>query len=222
MAVSTTSIFPSSPTPTTAQKASATASTLGLSNDDFLRLLVTQLKYQDPLQPFDQNQLLAQTAQLTSIEQLQALNGKFTELKDSMLGSDLTRAAGLLGRTAAVAGAQFEHTGTPVALPVTVLAPATEVMVDVFRDGTLVRTIKTGPLPAGAQAVTWDGLDDFGRSATVGTYTYHVSPLVSLPSAAPTVLAAAAPVTGFERRGSDVLFNVGGLLVRLEDIVAVQ
>jgi flagellar basal-body rod modification protein FlgD len=45
-----------------------------LNKDDFLKLLVTQLRYQDPLNPMDDTDFIAQTAQFTALEQMQNLN----------------------------------------------------------------------------------------------------------------------------------------------------
>src|SRR5688500_4318051 len=102
-------------------RSSADSSASGiLGKDDFLQLLIAQLRHQDPLSPFDQNQFLAQTAQFTSLEQLQTINQQLAELKILSAGSELTRAVSLLGRTATVVGRNLEFTGGDTRLDFTV------------------------------------------------------------------------------------------------------
>lgn len=60
-------------------------STRILDKDDFLKLLITQLKNQDPFNPLDQNQFLAQTAQFASLEELQTMNKTLEELKAALV-----------------------------------------------------------------------------------------------------------------------------------------
>lgn len=196
---------------------------LGLSNDDFLRLLVTQLKNQDPLNPVNQNDLLAQTAQLTTIEQMQKMNAQLGDMKTLMSDTELTRAASLLGHTATVSGGEFTLSQGSADLGFTVLAPDTSVVVEIRdADGNLVRTLTTAALPAGQTAITWDGRDDSKQAVAAGTYSYHVAAANAVPGSAATVIAAQAPVSGFERRGTEIVYRVGGVVARLEDFLGIE
>ncbi len=74
-----------------------TASTLGsLDQDVFLKLLVAQMKYQDPTNPTDSTEMLAQTAQYTVVEKLEALSDLNQKVLDA---STAQSAAAMLGRT---------------------------------------------------------------------------------------------------------------------------
>lgn len=71
----------------------------GVSEDDFIRLFLTQLSFQDPLEPVDNAEFLAQLAQFTSVSQLQSVNANL----EALLGVQASnQAVGLLGRTVEV------------------------------------------------------------------------------------------------------------------------
>lgn len=87
-------------TNSTATTATSTSSTSSLGKDQFLQLLVTQLKYQDPLEPMDNTEFVAQMAQFSSLEQMSNLYqvGQFQqgaamidkEIKAEVTGDDGT------------------------------------------------------------------------------------------------------------------------------------
>jgi flagellar basal-body rod modification protein FlgD len=66
-----------------------------MGKDVFLKLLVAQLKYQNPMEPVDSSQFMAQTAQFTMVEKLEAMAAQTDAL---VAGEASQRAAGLLGR----------------------------------------------------------------------------------------------------------------------------
>ncbi len=69
----------------------ATNTTTSLGKDDFLKLLVTQMQYQDPTKPMDDTQFISQLAQFSSLEQMQNLNAS----------SQLSQATSLIGKNVA-------------------------------------------------------------------------------------------------------------------------
>jgi flagellar basal-body rod modification protein FlgD len=82
---------PASQAPTTTSSALG-----GLNSDDFLKLLVAQLKYQDPTSPADTSSFMTQTAQLTQVESLD----RIATAQGSLLAATLSaQAAGLVGKT---------------------------------------------------------------------------------------------------------------------------
>ncbi|CAM3548437.1 flagellar hook assembly protein FlgD [Paracidovorax anthurii] len=85
----------------------------GLGQEDFMKILLTQLTYQDPMKPMDNQQFMAQMAQFTSLEQTQQLNDKITTL----IGNQAAlQSVGLIGRTVDVNSTSGALTGTVISL----------------------------------------------------------------------------------------------------------
>ena len=94
----TAAVAPTATTKTSAPTApaAAPASKSMLGKDDFLKLLVAQLKYQNPLSPQDSSQMMAQSAQYAMVEQLTQLSSSTTELLSEQRW---TSATSMLGKT---------------------------------------------------------------------------------------------------------------------------
>ena len=90
---------------------SEAATAVGLQ--DFLRILLTQLSYQDPLKPMDNQQFMAQMAQFTALEQTQRLNEQVGRL---LLNQAALQSVGLIGRSVEVAEGQGTVAGVVASL----------------------------------------------------------------------------------------------------------
>ena len=87
--------------------------TLGIGQEDFFRILVTQLSYQDPLKPIDNQQFIAQLAQFTSLDQTRQVNERI----DTLLSiQSATQSIGLIGRTVEVQTSTSQVVGTVTTL----------------------------------------------------------------------------------------------------------
>jgi flagellar basal-body rod modification protein FlgD len=80
-----------------------------IDKDMFLKLMVTQLKYQDPLNPAKADEFLAQTAQFTTVEKLTQMADEATK---SALGQRMTTASSMIGKAVSYAEAAGTSTGT--------------------------------------------------------------------------------------------------------------
>ena len=195
-----------------------------LGKNDFLKLLVTQLQNQDPLNPLDQNQFLSQTAQFSQLEQLQNINTALGDLKAASASSSLGQAATLLGKTVTVAGENFAFGGGgPVQLPFSVVGSAAQVQIQVLdQQGNLLRTLNAKATQPGDYAVSWDGQDSSGRALTAGAYYYRVSVLSGSGASNAVAVTGQGTLTGFQIQGGTLLYQLGGALVRPEDVMDVQ
>lgn len=148
--------------------------------EDFLKLLVTQLRHQDPLSPLDGSEFASQLAQFSSLEELQNLGTKL----DNALQSDMilaqsinnTMASTMIGREVKAADDSVhlvDNTGTDVQFDLRGFTSM--VKVDIYYpDGRVLRTIEVPNLGAGEQAVHWDGRDTLGNLVPQDDYRVSV------------------------------------------------
>ena len=104
------------------------ASALGLQ--DFMKILLTQLTYQDPLKPLDNQEFMAQMAQFTTLEQSQRLNDKLQQLVENQAA---LQSVGLIGRTIEFTSEGTSRSGTVSSLSLQGSAPVLGVLLP---DGT--------------------------------------------------------------------------------------
>ena len=83
-----------------------------LGKDDFLKLLMTELKHQDPLSPKSDTAFIAELAQFTSLEQMTNINDNFTKFFDSFSSNSKMQALSLLGTEVVVNNPSTEE-GAP-------------------------------------------------------------------------------------------------------------
>lgn len=152
--------------------APATASDAGPNTQDrFLKLLVTQMKNQDPLNPMDNAQVTSQMAQLSTVSGIDKVNSTLKALSDSMSAGQALSATSMIGHGAMVPGSSIElSNGKAIAgLDLTQGAESVKVLI---KDGAnnIVRTLQMGAQKPGVVQVAWDGLDDAGKEVASGSY----------------------------------------------------
>jgi flagellar basal-body rod modification protein FlgD len=114
--VQTAAISPTNPSRSAASNsATSTAATsaFGLSFDSLLKIILTQLTYQDPLKPMDNFQFVSQLAQFSQIQIGQTTNDKLTALATAQSNVE---AAGLLGKQVDIGAGAAVITGTVTAI----------------------------------------------------------------------------------------------------------
>lgn len=151
-----------------------------MGKEEFLRLLVTQLSNQDPLNPMDGQQFAAQLAQFTSVEQLINIKDSLALQSESqgLLAQSINSgvAAGLIGKEVS-AGTDAFTLGATGDVPLAFSLDASATSVDlVVRDasGEVVRTLSGGSYDAGSHTLDWNGTDDAGNRLPEGAYTFSI------------------------------------------------
>ncbi|MBN8768937.1 MAG: flagellar hook assembly protein FlgD [Stenotrophomonas nitritireducens] len=156
----------------TAPAAQNTKKKDALDQADFLRLMTTQLQHQDPLKPMDNSQMVAQMAQLSTVQGLSDLNKTVSGFQESMAGDQILRGAAMIGHDVLVPSAKFVlgdegETGGTVAAP-----GAGSITVDITdANGNKVTQLSIPAEAAGEKSFQWDGTDANGKRMPAGTYS---------------------------------------------------
>jgi flagellar basal-body rod modification protein FlgD len=166
-------LFPTVATSTDTESLASTS----LGQEDFLKLLITQLENQDPLNPQDSTEFTAQLAQFSSLEQLTNINTALSNLQTIVFSQNNASITSLLGKSVLSYGNEIPVvSGQSADIKYDLAQDASLVTVDIYDSSdNLVRTISPGSQSAGRQTVTFDGLDSSGNPLASGTYYYKVS-----------------------------------------------
>jgi flagellar basal-body rod modification protein FlgD len=162
----------------TAASTGARSSKLG--QEQFLELMVAQIKNQDPTKPMDSSQFLGQMAQFGTVSGIQELQKSFSQMASSYQSNQALMASSMVGRSVLVPGstgilpAGGALTGT-ADLPVSVA----ELTINITDSaGQQIRRLALGSKQAGEVKFSWDGLDDSGAPVAAGAYEVHAEAML--------------------------------------------
>ncbi len=155
----------------TAAPGQAAAAAPTLNENDFLTLLVSQLKNQDPTKPMSSTQFVAQLAQFSTVSGIQQMQTSMASLASSLSGNQSLQAASLVGHSVLAPSASAALTGGRMQGAVNVPSGASDVRVTILdANGTLVRSIDLGAQSAGLARFQWNGKAANGSTMPDGNY----------------------------------------------------
>jgi flagellar basal-body rod modification protein FlgD len=194
-------------------RAGATAS-IDETEDRFLKLLVAQMRNQDPLSPLDNAQVTTQLAQINTVQGIDRLNAAMQRMLDGSKAGSTSELAAMVGRRVLVDGDALELPAEGAARAGFELAePASSVRIEVLdRSGAVVDTRRLQNLPAGLQTFDWDGTVN-GARRDAGAYTLRLSAVDGERPVTATPLAA-VPVQAVLRGADGDRLHLGTLGTR--------
>ena len=184
-----------------------------------MKLLVTQMQNQDPLNPMDNAQITTQLAQISTVSGINQLNQSVQTLLSSNMDTQTLQAASLMGKSVLAAGANVDLLGGVAKAGLNLPSNADSVTVTI-KDaaGSTVKSLSLGALQSGIQTFNWDGKMDNGASAPDGKYSISVAASQAGASVAATTLTVGT-VSSVARDTSGVSVKLGDLgNVALADI----
>ncbi|HEX8964539.1 MAG TPA: flagellar hook assembly protein FlgD [Rhodocyclaceae bacterium] len=185
-------------------------SATGIQNQ-FLKLLTTQLQNQDPLNPMDNAQVTSQLAQISTVQGIQQLNTTLQSMLGNTQDAQTMQAASLVGHNVLVPGSAMTlYQG--VGYAGVDLASAADSVTVTIKDsnGQVVRTMNVGSADAGSNLFKWDGKTDNGSVAADGNYKFSVSAVQGGNNVTATALSVGS-VNSVVKSGSGFTLDVGAL-----------
>jgi flagellar basal-body rod modification protein FlgD len=181
------------------------------ASDRFLKLLVTQLQNQDPMNPMENAELTTQLAQMSTVEGINKMNTSLDGLLAQYKSNQVLQGASLVGRQVLAEGDSLLLGSGGAAGGVELEGAADSVQIKVFGgNGELVQTLDLGNQAAGLVRFAWDGTDANGEAQALGNYTFTASANAGAVSVAATQYSLGS-VLSVSLNESDMDVEIDGL-----------
>lgn len=153
----------------------AAQSALSATEDRFLKLLVAQMRNQDPLNPLDNAQVTSQMAQLSTVSGINKLGDLMQAMSSSFGQSQSLQTASMIGRNVLTEGSSIVLSNGAAMAGFELAGPADQVVVQVKdASGNVIHSTNLGAQSAGVTVFRWDGVADNGTNAPNGNYRFEV------------------------------------------------
>ena len=188
---------------------------------EFLQLLTTQLKNQDPLSPLDTNQFTQQLVAFASVEQQLKTNSDLDKLVTLNKTSQATAALNFVGSQVTADGSTTQLKNGVAVWNITSPRPATASVSILDQNDSTVWTGQQA-LDTGAQSYSWNGRTSTGSIAADGLYTIRITAQDAAGQSVAVSTQYTGTVTGVDLSGSEPLLQVGSSYLTISQIRSIQ
>ncbi len=203
----------------TSSSSTTTSSTTSLGKQDFMKLLLAQMKNQDPLEPMESTEFAAQLAQFSTLEQLTNMNTELTNQGVNQMTIGYAQSVNMIGKEAIVKnGNTITVDGATADVNYQLAGNAAEVVISIYNEeGSLVKKVGGTGLTAGLNKTTLDCSD-----LATGDYTFSVSATDISGQSVTADTMISGLVTAAHFKNNTISLTVNGKEVALSDIVSVK
>lgn len=197
-----------------------------LNKDDFLNLMVTQLKNQDPLNPLNNSEFISQTTQFSSLEQLinigESIKGLAESMKSNEINNNLYSASNFIGREVKYfsSNINLDENGSLIGYELDDIPSSVTIKI-IDGNGNQVANIVPSKVSYGMNEINWDGLDANGNKLPNGRYKVVLEAIDTSGSQLPYRTYTSGVANGVSIVNGNLSFNVDGDEIASDSIFAV-
>jgi flagellar basal-body rod modification protein FlgD len=192
-----------------------------MDKDAFFKLMLAQLKNQDPMNPLKNHEMAAQLAQFSSLEQMTNMNSTLTKLEGRTSQPENFQALNLIGKTVAGDSSKVVRTQFDSAHDFNFELPsdAQQVVVKVINaKGDVQREYTHNDLKAGKNKVSWNGTNEGGVKQPAGEYQFLIEARNSVGGKIPVSTQFKGEITGLSFSAEGPVLQVGSQSIKMRDI----
>ncbi|MCC6278007.1 MAG: hypothetical protein IT289_08845 [Oligoflexia bacterium] len=196
-----------------------------LGKDDFLKLMLTQMKHQDPMNPMQSHEMAAQLAQFTSLEQLFNVNKNLEAIGKGQEPTQKYEALNLLGKSIKADARQIFHQGgeSNSELRFGLYGDTVKGKVTISDEtGKTIKSWDLGPLKKGQNRIVWNGTDKDEREVKAGRYFFSIEAENTSGKKVGVQTETSGLITGINYTAEGPILMVGDQAVRLSDIQKIE
>ena len=196
-----------------------------MDKDAFFKLMLAQLKNQDPTNPLKSHEMAAQLANFSTLEQMQNMNTTLTEMKNGQKPTEQFQALTLIGKAVGGDSSKLirvkgdkDHD-----FKFNLLMDASDVTVQVKnQEGEVIRKYEMKNLKTGDNKIMWNGKDDRDLASPPGEYSFAVEAKGSAGNKIAVKTDFSGVITGVNYTSEGPVLLIGNQTIRLKDVRKIQ
>ncbi|MFN3454353.1 MAG: flagellar hook assembly protein FlgD [Pseudobdellovibrio sp.] len=192
-----------------------------MDKDAFFKLMLAQLKNQDPTNPLKNHEMAAQLAQFSSLEQMTNMNKTLTEIKGGSKPVEQFQALNLIGKEVSGDSAKITRSEIDKDHEVKFNLPQDSKTAEIKilnNKNEVVRSYEFSNLKQGENKITWNGENERGQSAKAGDYKVEIEAVGNSGQKLSIKTDFTGVVTGMSFSPEGPILQVGKQSIRLKDI----
>jgi flagellar basal-body rod modification protein FlgD len=218
MTAGISSLVNSSSSTSTSSSAATSATGLASNFTQFLTLLTTQLKNQNPLDPMDTNQFTQQLVEFAGVEQQLKSNDRLDSILAASQSASSASATSYIGKTVTTDGTTAQLSNGSASWTLDPARAATKAVVTISDSKGNVVATQTTALSAGSQSYSWNGKTSAGLTSADGTYSIKVAAVDATGANVAVDTSVTGTVSEVDLSGTTPVLLVGSQRVPLSSV----